>query len=808
MELEFTLINRFDVETIIEEPVGWDAFNIQLKRHPVRHGTFRELQGNSFSFFGAGAQMLRTEYELYGIRSNYRMRIREKCGGGWNVVYFGKVGFDNYKFTCDNGCSVSVDLEQLGAVAQFINRFDQKVDLSSNVALDGAALTDYANLTKSILLPSKAIKLRGSAKNTASQEYIISSDIGFINGFPTGTGTVQGGINIPFATVDVNAIKDFDPQGIMDFYNWTQGHEYIPELVYNNPDIPLNCLGTTFLVEYRVKGRYKNLAAGSGSHAMTLDLKQGTGNFMGSSTLITGTLVANGLNFVRTEEFDVTWTGTVTLAPTERLWLDFLLGYTKNTNYVADVRLEIDPETYFKAEVVSKCDPTSAKFYLINEATSRVIESITNNQLKLYSEYYGRIDSAPYAFPGNGCGSMKAITIGLELRKAKLTDGSDPHQYVSMQEIFESLSAIENIGIGLEGDTIRMENWKFFYGDNVIFECRGIDHLDKTLIAAEHFSIFKNGYDKWEAEDFNGLDEFLTKREFRTALSEIQNTMEKICKWIASGYAFEVTRRKQNDTKDWRYDNDTFILCLTNKFKTLAAFGVDHLIVIPINTNNYQVGDQINVTTTSGTNQGIFTITAVSHPTATTTNISTAEATTLNIVDFISIQNLTHQTYDTEINNINSASNILDPATVYNFRISPMRNALKWFDRIAVCYRNITGADKLIFSAGDGNYIASGELADDTGCKLETTLGSLGENQDISTTAYEDPADGLPINFPERVKYTFPVSSAEFAQINSNPLGLIFYQCKSEKGFGWIDELVWSPEEGKAKFTLIPKIPS
>jgi hypothetical protein len=63
---------------------------------------------------------------------------------------------------------------------------------------------------------------------------------------------------------------------------------------------------------------------------------------------------------------------------------------------------------------------------MVNEVTSRVIESITNNQLKLTSDYYGRTDSLPFASVADGCGSLRALSTGLDIRRAKLADGSDP----------------------------------------------------------------------------------------------------------------------------------------------------------------------------------------------------------------------------------------------------------------------------------------------------------------------------------------------------------------------------------------------
>jgi hypothetical protein len=399
---------------------------------------------------------------------------------------------------------------------------------------------------------------------------------------------------------------------------------------------------------------------------------------------------------------------------------------------------------------------------------------------------------------------LKALTTGLDIRKAKLSDGTDPKMFLSMKDIFESLSAIDNIGIGEEGtDKIRMENWKYFYNENIVLKCSGINSIERAVKQDALISIFKNGYDKWEAEDFNGLDDFLTSREWRTSLSEVQNTFEKLSRFIASGYSWEVTRRKIGDSKDWRYDNDIFVVCLINAYRGSINITTvtDSFNIIP-GPSSFTVGDNIQISGTVS-NNGFYSILSIT-PIANSLQIFLNTNLVTEVAPNAVIKNLTHPLYAIEVDNITAPANMLDPKSVYNFRISPERNALRWFDWIAQCYRNITSADKLIFSKGEGNYKAGGLLTD-TVCRLEETV--IAENADISLDSFSDPDDGTPINFPERVTYRFPLSFTEYALIKADPYGLIDFECGDcEKGKGWIDEIEYFPEQGDAKFTLIPKI--
>lgn len=810
MNWKFILIDRDGNQTVIEEPVGWDNFSIRLKRHPQRHGTMRELQGNNFQFIGRGGDLLKLEYEQYGIRGQYNLIIKFKCGGTYDEFYTGTINFDSYSYTCGPTCYVTADIEQTGPLAKFINRIDQKVDLTNPLAFDGATLADYG-MPKTITLPSKAIVLQAASRTLNTITYKVSDDSGWI--FVDDTGELQGSLNAPWDTTDINTIKDYKPVSTIDFYNFTQNNEYVPELIYNNPTQNLNCIGKEFDIDLKVAGYWSHDSDdASGNIALAFIVRKGPNQFVagvGNVDIFTQFILGDigggvALSTLDTTTlFDISYTGTVTIEPGEKLWVDFYLTFFKATNFIADESLVIFGELlHFTAQTISKCDPTQANVSLINETTSRVIESITNNDLKLYSEWLGRTDSQPFSFAGNGCGALRALCTGLDIRGQKLTDGTAPKMFLSMQDIFDALSAIDNIGVGQEDDDkIRLEYWKFFYQPDIIHSCFRVDTIEKSVSADRCYSIFKTGYEKWEAENVNGLDEFLTKREYRTSLTQVQNTLEKTCKWIASGYAWEVTRRIQATDQDWRYDNDIFIVCLQNVHRGTITFSADLDSILVTPSPFYIVGHTITITGTVS-NDGTYTITSVAFF-LTFMIIGLAEPVTDESADNVVLQDTTAITYEVELGNIEDAENIIDPDTVYNYRISPERMAMNWFPTIVEAYRGLTNDDQVIFTSGEGNYVAKGQLKF-AECKKEAD--AIAENDNISVTTFADADDALPIIWTESLKYKFPLGANDYKKIIASPYGLIEYSSGCERGEGWIDELEYFPEQGIAKFTLLPKI--
>ncbi len=50
MEWQFEIIDRDSNVYSIDEPVGWDALKLRLKRDPDMHGVLAEYSVNSFQF--------------------------------------------------------------------------------------------------------------------------------------------------------------------------------------------------------------------------------------------------------------------------------------------------------------------------------------------------------------------------------------------------------------------------------------------------------------------------------------------------------------------------------------------------------------------------------------------------------------------------------------------------------------------------------------------------------------------------------------------------------------------------------------
>lgn len=853
----FTIINRDNISTVVEEPVGWDKNVSEINRNLDWHGIFFANQGQTFEFYGIAHDILKAEYDQYGHAGIATLLLEENCGNGYEEFDRAKFVFSKYRRLCGSGsCFVRIPAETTSDVMDLRNRLNQKVNLETEVAFDETTpLAPYGALPFNMFLPSKGIFIQNRAEAIADSiesfdgglqapsgpTNITDSQIQFglpdnqlseIGNFvigPTHTmDMIAPGVGFAYAPSGVFPLNNLYPLNLSPFENYSEGSSNYGDI--SNPvafdfrikgdlDVLETYLGTTSIYLLRLPNR--PTLSTNGENLVDYEVMGELNVYNSGSGVFPGGYLAPNSGAL---PFDFVFTGDVTINEGDRFYLFMALTERKTATEITNVdagakalRLTLDTDSHIRMTNLSHTPPTESKVFAVNETISRIAEAITNDRVRAYSEYFGRTDSEPYSHDADGCGSLEVLTDGIRIRRQENKIPGKVNLFsLSLQDVFEGLNAIHNIGIGLEADPnregysrLRTESWEHFYNDTVIMNCTDIAQISRDANDKEVFSTYQFGYDKWEAEEFNGLDEFLTKRIYRTTLNQIKNDLIKISKFVASGYALEITRRKgNNDSKDWRYDKNVFIVCVTREIKLHVVFDNEYgnKIIVYLNGNSYPtLPGTLDITGTS-LNDGTYTISGTVIEVDGDSYILTftvVEAVTYEENYSTEITNISwFDRLSVELGNVTSPANIIDPNTLYNYRISPIRNAMRWINRVFESYKQFGVDCKILFTDGDGNYFAEGEMTK-TDCKPEA--GVIAENQTIDVSAFDDSDRAKPFLSPERIVYDYPMTSQEFKTVSANPYGLIHFENECENGDGWIDSIKYRPEEGKATFNLIPK---
>lgn len=748
------------VETIVPEPQGWENISLNIRRDEEMHGIFFEFTGNELVFYGEGMSIIREAYEAYGIEANVNIIVESACeDDNYSTFYEGKLIFDSYKETIADLCSVSIRTEQTDIVTTFRNRIETAIDLASTTSFDGTTLDTYTNLPKNQYLPSKGLY---------KQLYRIADYVHLDTACRQVKKQVPNGIGLVDLYNDMYWYWDCENAQYDEVKNWS---------AVDNWDLYKNTFSTmvmeddgTYNIDLRVKGKMQAAAftlaqvvGGSGIDGgftdLTLDVII---NVNGIETTI-GSYYTNmvqcqqnlqlympcaplgiydldeSVSFIPYIDVDTSYTTTLSLLAGDIVSL--YMKVTQHGQYHKDTtqhdmywaqRFHKHTETFFKINSINYKPDTTCDLFLVNEALARTTESVTDNKMSVYSNYFGRTDSQPYSAGADGCGSLEAITTGLLIRQ-QLISGNAPQLNISFKELFTGLNCIHNIGMGLEDDTygggrekiVRVEPVEYFYDKtNTILTCDNVFSITKSAIPNRMYSRIEAGYAKYESEDITGIDEFLSKREYRTEWKQTRNTDSKVCNFIASGYALEVTRRKGHlTTSDWRLDNDKFIICMKR-----------------------YLGDIV-----------------------------------------------------VEQGQISGAVNIVDPNTVYNFAISPIRNAMRWLKTWFAGVKNPYLA-KLIFADGTGNFFAGGQYTQP--CSNDDQV--IIENEALESAMLSNPDMVVPIWNPEQVQFDYPMSMADYNAIKNTPYGVVKYSGGDNLyHYGYILNIEYKPNAGMANFTLL-----
>lgn len=712
----------------IEEPVGFGEIELSIKRDEVFHGMTYEASTSSLQFFGAAADYLIEQKRLYGVKANVVFRAVSTCDNyDYEELISGRLNFGKYKKSCGDQCLVSVPLEQESCAIVLNSRKDQKVDIDKNTGVDNiTGLGQYAGLAVETELPAHNLSV-GIDANVVPEGYVVSTGA---------TGLISDAV---FAFRPLYEVKRNDSIDTSNVDTGTDVASDPPVGILSSAISPvlllednINCFSGEFEYEARLKGSIDTEFLDGGAFTDFFRVRLTKGEWPGTLTDIEVQILPVAYSSDTT--FDVTFTGTTTLANGEGLYMILEQRKVGNPGQVdLDITVTFDTESYILITATKSCPATNAELYLVHETLSRVSEAVTNGCVRVKSSFYGRTDSEPFSFEADGCGGLRTLTSGLKIRRAE-----EDKFFASLKDLIEGLNAIDNIGFDITEDPdipgrslMRIEGLDFWYQNREILRHDGVPKSDSEIEENRHYSRIDVGYKKWEVENVNGLDEFNSNRQYNTSIDTINQPLDITSILVAGSYPIEITRQQSfadSGGADTKYDNEIFIISMLRSDYPYTSLQVE---------------------------QG----------------------------------------------NITSPENIFSPSTIYNYRISPIRNLMRWYKSIAAGFAQLADAtNKLFFSSGTGNFVAKG-LMTDTFCRQENM--AMQENDNVFVTQFTNQADYTPFWIPDLITYEYAMSISEYRIVKNDPYGYISVQCGNGEFLKyWIKEIKFKPMKGKATFAL------
>jgi hypothetical protein len=734
MTLRYTLNNSTEGEHICTySPKGWEDTELVLKRHDKYDGIFKDYTVKVEFFCGAGKEYIDNIYDTQGIEAEVTVLIEVDCddSGVFQELYDGKIIMKTYEKVQAAPEYTRVNLEQNGIMQTVLNRMETKINLSSTQTLDGTTVEEFDYKNYDLTMHSKALSFG------ATFEVLTASDTS--TGFNNGDDII---IDIPL-TPTISEISDTET--VVNNY-YTSGTT--PYIFENNEVL------TSLNLSYRIKGSLTLNATTPGAKYEIEDFWLVRG-YPGLSPILYQTNSGGQFTGDYTINFDITGDETIS-SPDEGDQLKFYLflqtappdspDIDPDDNFPYTVTLTLDEDlTSVTLEAESIEDSTTSKASVIFETGADIARKISNQADSFRSNFFGRVDSQPYAYEENGCGSFGAITNGFQIRGFPI---ADKPIIMSMKEFFDGLNAIYCLGLGIKDDSgntyIEIEPKEYFYRDEVILTFSNIRNLKTRLNEKLFFNRAEIGYKFWRKEGRNGLDEFCTKYNYSLLLKSISNNLDAVSELIAGPQTIERQRRQQyinTSTTDEEYDNNNFIICLNRS----------------VNESNIPDG------------------------------LSVAE----------------------KDENFDNIEEVLSPETIYNLRIKPARNLRNWLKILAtsVIKSNDTLKD-IKFSSAEGNYIIESQGTESCDPGLTSLIESSEDIELVipnSNDSFEPLFSGEIDEFeaPLSLDDYLTLKDVDLDDV-PNSFKKINYSTSDEDYLsGYIQEIRYKPIKGMATFKML-----
>lgn len=545
------------VTTAIREPLKWDAVDIIGERDADYHGyLFKHTDGNQMLGFDcpAGREVIKAEYDAKGQDGNVDFRYGYTYDGTDYNLLKGRLMLNTYKWYPDRiECTVETD----DLDAAFQSRTDTPVSMKQDKTFDNedvAVPTPYTlelhpkQIFTRLYSDRNDITYSSTAYNTAAFNYYIKPD----NTEPI------------FADMRENFQYPLGPQII----NPDEVSEYYFKcFVGGVADINLSFRWVVNMQRFSFLGDRDYQAF---VYVVKKKYNATLGQTVTTKINITTTPVSGLLNLVGYGSFTINGTYeslAEIFSPGDEFFIYMEIVFEGNSNMSFPlIRQEIGIiDIKYKESSI----PTNAKGWFLEDVIRHCINVTSNNHYAFRSSFLERLNANQVA---DGCGSKYFITNGFQIRQF---DVDNRPLKVSLKKCLQAVRGTFCLGMNYANDTsgafVRIERADYYYQLRQILAIELLESYSEEVIIEEMYNELEMGYDKYQDDGYNSLDEFNTKSSYLTPIKKNKKKLSVLSPFITSGYKIETVRRDQfnvNPSTSVTNDEDPFMIAVKRENST------------------------------------------------------------------------------------------------------------------------------------------------------------------------------------------------------------------------------------------------
>jgi hypothetical protein len=526
---------------LIDEPIQWDNIEFEGNRDLEGHGWKSQYAEGEFQLQFAcdsGKAIIQAEHDLHGNDGYTQFQYGWDYQGTFQVLFDGKLNYNTYK---KQRSWIEINVESTDHNDTLDSRNDTKVSLAEGKTQDGNFI--QVPRVYPVSLHGKAIATSYIVQNNDQVEHGVFS-----------IRQARSYIVPDTSNAKTTEIADVNPIGLLIFNEAPYDVEGLHAI-----DIKYagnyNFQRVKFTIDVKVKGRRGN----QGWYTFKPIFMIGDTQYAAGPT-ITGQTSATEWTSV---PVNFEYSGQHRLgAGTQVYWFiqmdtrDFVEGPSL-------MQRSID----IAVQALEESAGSWANAWMIKDVFDYVTRNITDNRTYLKSTFLAE-RNAQQAFDGEG--ALNALTNGKQIRRF------DPNNHplkISLKELKQLVKSLWCCGWNLEKiggyEYLAVERVNYFYQNRKICQIDEVEEYYEEVARDLIYNEAEFGYDKFQEEGVNTLDEYNTKHEVLLPIKTHKNKLVVKSPAIASGYSIEKCRRNQfADTPQDSVENDedTFIISVNKNF--------------------------------------------------------------------------------------------------------------------------------------------------------------------------------------------------------------------------------------------------
>jgi hypothetical protein len=520
---------------------NFDALKYVIGRDTEYWGYFREASIDKLVFLKQDAKTIKDFFESEGVNSEKNFTIKKlntkmSC---YEDFQTGVIDFYNYKEIYNNNnklLKVEVDLVGNSEQQKIKTRQDLDLKIGRNTSVENQSVSTISAIN--VKYKTRPLKLEAFTGIAAA--YIgVDISLGQLNPRDLTIPTQETNNNIEF--YQNSALGE-------------SGIDQVTNLLFQEMALRehLESQDTNLELDYNIDFEYTSLTSSPVVNGLKLKLQSYTYDgvnftFVSSSILDqvdenpTPGSVPNLVNFTGTVLFD------------------------KNENLLYRLVVELSAQLFtikFSQSIINysynelSFDSNHSSF-LIYEVLQNLIEQITDKKDVFQSNLFGRVD---LGYAAEGIASGIAVTNGLFLRNAELSDGEVVSLELNFQDLYKTLDSIYGLSLWFDGEKINIEKRTDVFGTNEI-EIEP-QEISRELFTKLLYTNIKVGNKQIKYENTNGTNEYNTILQFSSPLRIKANNLDLVTKYNTDYLGVELAKRlsfASDANVDTKYDDKVFL---------------------------------------------------------------------------------------------------------------------------------------------------------------------------------------------------------------------------------------------------------